>query len=178
MLGESRTFGGNGGTQAQGVTGSEGRKDQASSSSEKGSTANASEPKKHATGGGPYDAGDDYGRGFHTGEEGVEAHSSQTLISSPPEPPTAEEIRKKIADVALRFVDSENWAYDSVRGPYGEGTNKCNLFVHEVLAEAGVIMPMENGGVLYNLFGVGDAKYPLLAGQWGGILNTISLVGL
>ncbi|MDC8014961.1 hypothetical protein [Tahibacter soli] len=45
-------------------------------------------------------------------------------------------------------------------------TNKCNLFIHEVLDAAGADIPYMNGGLLYNWFGIGSPEYPVLAGQW------------
>jgi len=76
-------------------------------------------------------------------------------------------VRERIAAIAKSYIGSNQWAYDKARGPYGPDTNKCNLFVHEVLGEAGAALAYMNGGVAYNLFGIGDAKYPVLAGQWG-----------
>ena len=102
---------------------------------------------------------------FQTGEAGVEKHP--TPLPAPIQPPTIAEIRARIASIALSYVDSEHWAYGSIRGPYGPNTNKCNLFVQEVLEMAGVKMPYANGGALYNITGIGEPKYPLLAGDWG-----------
>jgi RHS repeat-associated protein len=79
-------------------------------------------------------------------------------------------VRARIAAIARVYGDGRKegtlWNVWDAKGPYGPMTNKCNLFVHDVLTEAGVGQPMANGGVLYNYFGIGDAKYPILAGQW------------
>ncbi|NYZ69859.1 hypothetical protein H0A36_27995, partial [Endozoicomonas sp. SM1973] len=74
--------------------------------------------------------------------------------------------RANISKNASTYFWSEEWAYSKSKGPYPENTNKCNLFVHDVLKESGVNMSNVNGGVLFNWFGIGRPKYPILAGQW------------
>jgi RHS repeat-associated protein len=106
-------------------------------------------------------------KGFQTSESGEEAHRISTRISAPSPPMTAVEIRKNIARIAKRYESSDLWKYSNAKGPYGPNTNKCNLFVYDVLREAGVDMGYMNGGVMRNWFGVGALKYPALAGQWG-----------
>ena len=75
-------------------------------------------------------------------------------------------IRNRIAAIARAKVGSTDWEYGASSGPYGPNTNKCNLFAHDVLKMAGAGVPLMNGGVLYNLLGIGEAKYPILARQW------------
>jgi RHS repeat-associated protein len=79
-------------------------------------------------------------------------------------------VRARIASIARSYGDGRKegilWNVWDAKGPYGPNTNKCNLFVHDVLVEAGVGQAMANGGVLYNYFGIGEPKYPILAGQW------------
>lgn len=74
--------------------------------------------------------------------------------------------RLRIARDALEQRNATDWAYAAPKGNYGEGTNKCNLFVHDTLKLSNVAPPLANGGSLYNTFGIGEPKYPVLAGQW------------
>lgn len=71
--------------------------------------------------------------------------------------------RATIAAEALKYRNRPDWAYSATKGPYGPGTNKCNLFVYDVLAAAGAPVPMR---VRWSWREFGDVKYPPLAGQW------------
>jgi len=51
---------------------------------------------------------------------------------------TPEEIRRSIAGIALGHEGSTAWSYDTSHGQYGTNSYKCNSFVTDVLAEAGV----------------------------------------
>ncbi|QDV35077.1 hypothetical protein [Tautonia plasticadhaerens] len=42
----------------------------------------------------------------------------------------------KIVEVAKRHVGSALWAYSVEKGDFGKNTNKCNLFVYDVMVEA------------------------------------------
>lgn len=70
----------------------------------------------------------------------------------------------KVASTSRKYVGSKDWSIDVVRGDYGKGTNKCNLFVFEVLNEAGTsVSKIERT----RGWGILDSQYhPPLAGQW------------
>jgi hypothetical protein len=55
------------------------------------------------------------------------------------------------------------WATSADRGPYPADTNKCNLFVYEVLNRAGTPVPMN---VRFSWRGFGNVSYPPLANEW------------
>lgn len=82
--------------------------------------------------------------------------------------------RLAIAEKALAERDSARWAYGVAKGNYPAGSNKCNLFVYDILKNVEADPPLANGGVLYNWFGLGAAKYPLLAGQWADPSREVS----
>ncbi len=65
---------------------------------------------------------------------------------------------------ALKKVGSDNWAYGKKRGKFEKNTNKCNLFVEEMLLDNGYTVPRMNG-ILNN--------YGPVAGQWGNPLVDI-----
>jgi hypothetical protein len=78
-------------------------------------------------------------------------------------------IRARVAVEALRYVGSEDWRksgiriYEGPRGPemYRSGDNKCNLFVYEMLTQAGARVEME----LRENFVGRQIGYPPLAGK-------------
>ncbi len=80
------------------------------------------------------------------------------VITPQPDDPAA--VRRKIADIAQSWVGSKTWAdaayYNFL---YGAGTNKCFLFVRDVLDAAGA-----DPGTPNWLHGL---PRPPLAGQWG-----------
>ena len=78
-----------------------------------------------------------------------------------------ERARLAIADKAMLEIESTEWAKAVDKPPYPSGTYKCNLFVYDTLKSVESDPPLANGDRLYNWFGIGSAKYPLLAGQWG-----------
>ena len=47
----------------------------------------------------------------------------------------------QIAKIARSYIDSENWLYTAYHSVGGSNTNKCNLFVADVLKEAGADAP-------------------------------------
>jgi cell wall-associated NlpC family hydrolase len=67
---------------------------------------------------------------------------------------TAEEQRARIAEVATSMEGDESYSVDSKKGRFGPGTWKCNLFVHDVLLDAGIQPPRTEGG------------WPILANSW------------
>lgn len=93
-----------------------------------------------------------FNKTVHVFKDGFESEATKT--------------RERIAELAMGSIGSERWAYDVANGPYGPQTNKCNLFIHDILSMAGAGNPYRNGGRLYNWFGIGSPKYPILAGQW------------
>ena len=64
---------------------------------------------------------------------------------------------ERIRDNARDKVGSKEYAKDVEKDEYGEGKNKCNKFVCDVLEESGVSVPKPNGW--WN-------KYPPTASQW------------
>jgi len=89
---------------------------------------------------------------------GIVLASDRIRASMPPPPP--EVVRQKVAAVAAAYEGWTDWDYDRWNLPYRPGTNKCNLFVADVLERAGIPVPNMNGAI----FGV--PFYPPLAGQW------------
>lgn len=77
-----------------------------------------------------------------------------------------ERARLAIAEKALDEVGSTAWAQDVEKENFPARANKCNLFVYDTLRSVESDPPLANGGVLYNWFGKGVPKYPVLAGQW------------
>lgn len=75
--------------------------------------------------------------------------------------------RLTIAEKAVEAVGASDWDKDRVVGSFPAGSYKCNLFVFDVLKDVEADPPLANGGVLFNWFGYGAPRYPVLAGQWG-----------
>ncbi|HBL58676.1 MAG TPA: hypothetical protein DDZ80_09215 [Cyanobacteria bacterium UBA8803] len=71
---------------------------------------------------------------------------------------------------ARRHIGSGTWAYSANRPPYGSGTNKCNLFVYEVVNNAGAPVPMQER---WSWSQFEYVQYPPLAGQWANPSFTI-----
>lgn len=69
-------------------------------------------------------------------------------------------IRDQIAANARAEVGSTEWNFDVEKDNFGENTNKCNKFVHDMVTESGVDLPTPNGGW------IGPKEYPINAGQW------------
>jgi|GEM_PF-6975301 len=70
-------------------------------------------------------------------------------------------IRQNIVKNAVKHFDSKSWAYEIEKGRFAANTNKCNLFVDDVLKETGINMPGPNGLLSIINFGT-----PITAGQW------------
>lgn len=64
----------------------------------------------------------------------------------------------EIAKKAASYEGSSDWAYGTAKGRFAKNTNKCNLFVEDILTEQGSNVPDMNGVFSYN----GPT-----AGQWG-----------
>ena len=73
--------------------------------------------------------------------------------------PTDNEVRAKIASIALRCVGSKSWIDAVAKGDYPINTNKCNLFVYDVLTEARASPGLPHGHWWWN-------QYPPNAGDW------------
>jgi cell wall-associated NlpC family hydrolase len=85
------------------------------------------------------------------------------LIGGPAATVAMPTVAQRIVDEAKKYLESNDWSYYTDRPPYGPGTNKCNLFVYEVLNNAGAPVPMKERWSWRNFEYV---KYPPLAGQW------------
>lgn len=72
-----------------------------------------------------------------------------------------------VAEKAVAEIGSTEWAWGTAKDNFRAGSYKCNLFVFDVLKSVEADPPLANGGRLYNWFGFGVPKYPVLAGQWG-----------
>lgn len=63
--------------------------------------------------------------------------------------------RSRIAEVAESYLGDASYGYDAAHGNFPENSWKCNLFVHDILIDAGVPAPMMSGG-----------EWPLQANSW------------
>jgi hypothetical protein len=66
-------------------------------------------------------------------------------------------IRQKIVEAAQKQIGSTDWDTNIAKGNFPKGTNKCNLFVHEMLTGAGASPGTPNGW---------RHPSPPSAGQW------------
>ena len=73
---------------------------------------------------------------------------------------------KKIAKQATAKNGSTAWAYDKKKGTLPAGTNKCTLFVHDVLTGAGIKLELQDHGYSTYIPFVGTADSPYTAAQW------------
>jgi hypothetical protein len=97
------------------------------------------------------------------------ASFSPVLGGNPSSPGTAiepitQDVRAKIAQVALSKLGSQNWLDQ-------QGHNQCNIFVHDVLKESGTTPPESDltswkHRSAYYLGLVDSANYPAQAGDW------------
>ena len=71
------------------------------------------------------------------------------------------EKRQEIVRKAKSHNGSTDWELDGRNGRYGAGVHKCNIFVDDVLGEAGIYTPDPNG--MSASLGLGS---PVTAGQW------------
>jgi RHS repeat-associated protein len=76
-----------------------------------------------------------------------------------------EEMRRRIAQGATDKWDQTDWAQDATRGRYGPGTNKCNVFIYDVLEGIGLIPPSR---------GWPTSGGPITAGTWADPSSNIS----
>ena len=74
----------------------------------------------------------------------------------------------EIVRVARSKIGSQEWMYSKEKGSFGKNTNKCNLFVYDVLVEAGVKPPPTIPH--YIIF-----SRPPTAGEWAD--STIEITG-
>lgn len=81
--------------------------------------------------------------------------------------PTDIEIRAKVASVARRYIGSRLWADAVAKGGYPVNSNKCNLFVYDVLTEAGASPGLPHGHWWWKL-------YPPNAGDWATLYYAIT----
>lgn len=79
-------------------------------------------------------------------------------ILQPSDSPAAQQMRAKIVNLALENVNSTNWLQEGENGAFPGGSDKCNLFVHDILALAGDDPGDRNHG-WFNSF-------PPTAAQW------------
>jgi hypothetical protein len=79
-----------------------------------------------------------------------------------------EATRSRISALAWKYADenSHRFDVDTQNPPYDVGEYKCNLFVNDVIAQAGAGIPYMAGDRLYNQTGIGVPRYPATAGQW------------
>ena len=68
-------------------------------------------------------------------------------------------IRQNIVDRANAQIGSPAWHRGFAKGNFPAGTNKCNLFVYEMLTDAGASPGLPNGHRYWK-------QYPPGAGQW------------
>ncbi len=73
--------------------------------------------------------------------------------------PTDAEVRAKIASTALSYVGSQTWTDGVAKDDYPTNTNKCNLFVYDVLSQAGATPGLPHGHWFWH-------RYPPNAGDW------------
>ena len=89
------------------------------------------------------------------------AGGAVTLVSSRAEQDAnarSQRVRDLIASNASKYVGSTAWSDSAANGNYGPNTNKCNLFVYDVLTESGASPGLPNVTWLHS--------YPPLAAQW------------
>ncbi len=72
--------------------------------------------------------------------------------------PTDAEVRAKIASVALAYVGSQAWVDSVAKENYPANTNKCNLFVYDILTQAGATPGLPHGHWFWH-------RYPPNAGE-------------
>jgi cell wall-associated NlpC family hydrolase len=93
-----------------------------------------------------------------TEAENLGTHTGLTAQNGAIDSPASQRIRAAIVSAAIAYEGSMNWAQATDYGLFGEGKDKCNLFVHDVLAEAGADPGEPNQGWINNS--------PPTAGQW------------
>jgi hypothetical protein len=68
-------------------------------------------------------------------------------------------IRQRIVEAAQKQIGSTDWDVNIAKGNFPAKKNKCNLFVHEMLTDAGASPGLPNGHWYWK-------HYPPGAGQW------------
>lgn len=112
----------------------------------------------------------------YEGKKGYVHKTMVTLTAAKEKEESEQELEEPQAEnaivrVARSYVGSGAWGYDADRPPYGPGTNKCNLFVYEVLTEAGFSVPMIER---FKWGIIPRGSHPPLAGQWANGSFSIS----
>jgi len=86
------------------------------------------------------------------------------------------DLPKRIVDTALKYRESTAWSYETEKRPLphptigevrviGSDTNKCSLFVYDILTEVGISVPLvERGNSVYIPYY--KRLYPPLADTW------------
>jgi hypothetical protein len=81
---------------------------------------------------------------------------------APTQPLTDEQlalIRQKIVQAAQKQIGSGDWHFDVAKGNFGPGKDKCNLFVYDMLNDAGASPGLPNGHAWWK-------SYPPTAANW------------
>jgi hypothetical protein len=68
-------------------------------------------------------------------------------------------IRQKIVEAAQKQIGSGDWHFDVAKGNFGPNTDKCNLFVYDMLNDAGASPGLPNGHAWWK-------SYPPTAANW------------
>ena len=76
-------------------------------------------------------------------------------------PEEASALAERIVEQAKQWDGSDTWAYEAFELPYPRNTNKCNLFVYDVLCSASSCPPEVEDPRWWAL------NRPPLAGEWG-----------
>jgi hypothetical protein len=95
---------------------------------------------------------DEQGR-FTTAENAVDPGGATGV------PPPVQLTRERIVAAAEKHVGSTAWSNAVSNGQYRAGTNKCNLFVYDVLTDAGA-----SPGLPHGIWPI--SSYPPLAADW------------
>ena len=69
------------------------------------------------------------------------------------------DIHQKIVDRASAQIGSGDWHFDVAKGNFGRGKDKCNLFVYDMLTDAGASPGLPNGYAWWK-------PYPPTAENW------------
>ncbi len=75
-------------------------------------------------------------------------------------------IDKKIAAIAKSHIYSYDWSSSGNRGSLSIGEDKSSLFVHEVLNEAGILIPLQKQGLFKYISFIGKNNMPNSVEQW------------
>jgi len=95
--------------------------------------------------------------------DGFTVSAAGYIFNAAAHPSKMQAARDSIADWAKAVIGSENWAYDGSVDGYPAGVNKCNVFVADMIQDAGAT-PMEFERFSWSHFS--EVKYYALAGQW------------